>query len=246
MISKNKKYSPSFGHDLISKSFEFLFQQLKYKLESLLAVYCVGRYQVDISSQCIPNAQTPRGSSTRTYSGQGVYWTGPKPQECPGEWCWLWRAAGLLFHKSPADTCVLGSHRATFCLQPPLPPASALGKQPSPFHPSSTTVTAGLVWDCEPPVEQRCGRVSPALTWPTGSPGSPGERGGTVGGRVCVCVILSHRRSWGKLCRNGLTYMRRHSRLRFLAFQPVENFYLKHTDLRPSPHPHTPVSWLSF
>lgn len=121
MISKNKKYSPSFGHDLISKSFESLLQQLKYKLESLLAVYCVGRYQVDISSQCIPNAQTPRGSSTRTYNGQGVYWTGPKSQECPGEWCWLWRAAGLLFHESPADTRVLGSHRTTFCLQPPLP-----------------------------------------------------------------------------------------------------------------------------
>lgn len=36
MISKNKKYSPSFGQDL-SKFFS-LFQELKYKLESLLAV----------------------------------------------------------------------------------------------------------------------------------------------------------------------------------------------------------------
>lgn len=64
MISKNKKYSPSFGHDL-SKSSESLFQQLKYKLESLLAVYCMGRYQTDILSQCIPNTQTSRGSAHR-------------------------------------------------------------------------------------------------------------------------------------------------------------------------------------
>lgn len=59
MVSKNKKYSPCFGHNL-SKSSESLFQQLKYKLESLLAVYLIGRNQRYIISQCIPNAQTPR------------------------------------------------------------------------------------------------------------------------------------------------------------------------------------------
>lgn len=44
MISKHKKYSPEFGHDLSRSLFVFLnlFQQLKCKLESLLAVYFMG------------------------------------------------------------------------------------------------------------------------------------------------------------------------------------------------------------
>lgn len=76
MTSKNKKYSPHFGHDL-SKSFESLFQQLKYKLERLLAVYFMEIYQMYIISQCIPNARTSRNQAHGSTMVGGAYGTGP-------------------------------------------------------------------------------------------------------------------------------------------------------------------------
>lgn len=53
------------------------FQQLKYKLESLLAVYFMGIYQVSIISQCIPNSQTSRERAHRSTMGRAS--TGQDP-----------------------------------------------------------------------------------------------------------------------------------------------------------------------
>ena len=47
------------------------FQQLKYKLESLLAVYFTGMYQMYITSERIPDTQTSR-EQVQGYNGQGA------------------------------------------------------------------------------------------------------------------------------------------------------------------------------
>lgn len=83
-------------------------------------MYFKGIYQIYIISQCIANAQTLE-TGTKKYNGQAVGWTGLKRQGYLGEWCWLLRAAGLVFTESPADTGIISSHWFTFCLQPTFP-----------------------------------------------------------------------------------------------------------------------------
>lgn len=84
MISKNKKHSPSCGHDK-QKVFQSLFQQLKYKLESLLAVDFLGTYQMYIISQCIPSSDI-REPDTKASTGQD--------QTSGSSECAMLRAAG--------------------------------------------------------------------------------------------------------------------------------------------------------
>lgn len=86
MISTNKKYSPSFGHD-VSKSFESLFSTVKIQVRKLAGSLLYGKISDGHHLSMHSQRTDLRGSGTWTYNGQGIYWTGPNPQECPGEWC---------------------------------------------------------------------------------------------------------------------------------------------------------------
>lgn len=134
-----------------------------------------------------------KGAGTQKYNGQGVYRTGPKPQTCPGERCWLLRAAGLLFDQGPADTGIVSTYWFTllFAIYIPLPISTLEGKTVllSPFQ---------YRWWLWTSLSNRCWQVLPALTWPPGGPEShSGER--------CMCntqslvLIVKALLKWTKL-----------------------------------------------
>lgn len=160
----------------------FCFQQLKYKLESLLAVYFTGIHQMYIMSQCAPHARTSREQAHKCR----CYWAGPKPQGCPGERCWLLRAAGLVLDEGPADTGLVLCHWFTlFAMYFPLP-ASPLGRKRSPFPPPVSFVTGGMVWDSEPAYQtgmlagvicSDLASMEPRITW---------WESGAAGGDMCI------------------------------------------------------------
>lgn len=119
MISKNKKYSPSFRHDL-SKSFES-FSTVKIQVRKFAGSLLYGKISNGHHLSMHSQRTDTEGVRHMDVQQTGCLLDRTKASGVSGERCWLWRAAGWLFHESPAATGVLGSHRFTFCLQPPLP-----------------------------------------------------------------------------------------------------------------------------
>lgn len=149
----------------------------------------MGSYQMCVISQGIPNSDT-KGTGTQKYKGQGVYWTGPKPQGCPGEWCWLLRAGGLLFGEGPADTGIVLSYWFTFLFAIYFPlPISRVRKKQSLFLPPSIICEWRVGLDCEPV------RHTGVLTGATCSDPAYREPRVTWGGRRCWARCMCHTQS---------------------------------------------------
>ena len=72
-------------------------------------------------------------------------------------------------------------------------------------------------------------KVLSALTWLIGNPKSPGEVGGwgCMHSASSLVWMVKALLQWTKVCESTT------HRFWILAFQPVENFYLKHAALRP-------------
>lgn len=122
-----------------AKVFESLFQQLKYKLESLLAVDFLGTDQMYIISQCIPSSDI-REPDTKASTGQDQ--TSGSKWVCYAESCWLviwWR---LSWYRR----CLIIPIHIFFwnLLSSPLPTRE---RDDLPFLLPVSFMTAGLVWN---------------------------------------------------------------------------------------------------
>ena len=163
---------------------------------------------------------------------------GTRPQGCPGQWRWLLGRAGLLFDEGPADSGLTLSHWVTFLFAVYyLLLTSPLGKTRSPFPPSSSICDwrDGLrLWASLP--HSRVGRgclLTPASREPrtTWREGCAAWRGAP-----CGTQSLAFINSESSVTKDESLWVNTLCSL-FLAFQPVENVYVKYAARR-SPQYH--------
>lgn len=169
------------------------------------------------------------GTGTPKYNGQEVHRTGPKPQRCPGEQCWLLRAAGLFFDEGPADTGIVACRFYIFVCS--LLSSPHVHTEAAAIPPSFSHHDWWIGLRLNQPVKQGCWRVWPASTRPTGSPGSHSKRGtmlGEVHGQSAITALNSEsslKMDWA-VGVDTIYFM-------FLAFWPVKKFFLKQNQGKP-------------